>query len=60
MRVHFDVHGANGQELEAAAQRELAKFTNDEPHYVTITAYPEQSAQDGTVIVWRGEVEAQV
>lgn len=60
MRVHFDVHGTTQTELEQEAERILEGFADHKPAYITISAEPEVSAQDGTVLNWRGEVEAQV
>lgn len=58
MRVCFDVHGKTGVELEEAAHKVIASFTDRTPSFVTITAQPEVQGADGEVLVWRGEVEA--
>lgn len=60
MRVHFDVHGKNLDELETAAHKVVESFTDRTPNYVTITAEPEVVAAEGEVMVWRGEVEVSV
>jgi hypothetical protein len=60
-RVVFDVHGAIAADLQARALERLAAFDPDvdlRRWTLTIDVHEETVTGDGTVALWRGEVEA--
>ena len=59
MRIEFDVHGGDEEQLWAEARRELAKFTADPDRWcVTIDASPGIEMADGRIAEWIGRVLA--
>ena len=58
--VCFDVHGNNSRELQENAMTVLTTFFDGLPRdeWTVVVQAHEEMARDGTILLWRGEVEA--